>query len=846
MKRHTPTQRESGTGDWQDSSDSDDPLSNPFPLRKQKWKVTRSDTGPSSGSVLGVTGPKFPPEMNVTQDMVGPQHNLTANIRLSLFSSATEPTPRKEVTLAELVGMVCNPPEFLSIPFKRCREIHATGNKDAYRNAKKELPGVTLGGSFQKRGNAHLNKHSGLMVVDLDHIKGEELRVAREQVETDPHCVLLYLSPSGEGLKGGLLLKDTPHDDTDHKRAFAGVKNYLQKRYGLVVDPPNKDVSRLSFLSCDPSCFYNPNARPLDLEGWLDQKELPPLKPDRNRTADKDTGANGDRVSREKVEATLFRIPPRPDYQDWIRIAAAVRNSLGDTDLAVEMLNRWSPEEQEGEYERLLSSSSFSEITFGTLFHYARQHGMGDFQPIIQAHGEAFILNHKGQPAGFNPMFIPAVYTQRNHVLHDALQRTFYEYEEISGLWKATTPDTMRRKLSDLTTELGKELSQPNLALKEQFDGKLSGALNNLRALTDSRFDDRPTGYIHCLNGMLDVRSGELLPFNPEFKSRNQTPFNWDEEATCPNFLNELLSSALDEDDINAIQLYVGMALMGRNLAQIVLILTGTAGGGKSQLVIVIEGLIGRENCTELRTELLNERFELARFIGKTLLTGKDVPGNFLMTKGAMVIKKLSGGDSLDTEIKGKMGSDKMDGDYSMVITSNNRLRVKLDGDTDAWRRRLLIVDYNRPKPERPIPDFGRKLLAQEGSGILRWCVEGARRLLELEYQFPMTCTQKGRVNALLDESNALRCFVSSQIEASHGNDLTSSEITDAFYSYCDSNDWIPGSNGEILCDLPAVMMEIHRSSKSNSIQRSGKASKGFRGVRFVDPFRNGTLGTAH
>ncbi len=55
---------------------------------------------------------------------------------------------------------------------------------------------------------------------------------------------------------------------------------------------------------------------------------------------------------------------------------------------------------------------------------------------------------------------------------------------------------------------------------------------------------------------------------------------------------------------------------MGRNLSQKVQLLTGTAGGGESQLSIVIDGLIGRHNCTELRTEQLNERFEIACFVG--------------------------------------------------------------------------------------------------------------------------------------------------------------------------------------------------------------------------------------
>jgi P4 family phage/plasmid primase-like protien len=463
---------------------------------------------------------------------------------------------------------------------------------------------------------------------------------------------------------------------------------------------------------------------------------------------------------------------------------------------------------------------------------------------VIASHGAPFITGKFGEKTGLNPMFPPALYAAENHVIHDGLRRTFYEYQPLNGLWVETTADTMRRKLSDLIFELGRELKCENIAAKERSDGKLAGALNNLRAITDGRFDDRPSGFVHCLNGMLDVATGTLQPFDPKFKSRNLTPYRWDAAASCPRFINELLLPALSEEDVAVIQLYAGMALMGRNLSQKVIVLTGTPGGGKSQLCIVIEGLIGRANCTQLRTEMLHERFETARLVGKTLLTGKDVPGNFLMTKGAHVIKALSGGDSLTTEIKGRMGSNEIDGEFAIVITSNSRLRVRLDGDTGAWRRRLLIINYERPKPEKSIPDFARVLLEEEGGGVLRWAVEGARRLIELGHNFPVTHDQQARVDSLLDESNALRTFIGCEIEASAGDSLSTTEIVEAFFAFCDSRGWAPASVHQVEKELTDAMMEIHRAVKSQSVEREGKSVRGFRGVKMTQNTQNGTDGT--
>ena len=53
----------------------------------------------------------------------------------------------------------------------------------------------------------------------------------------------------------------------------------------------------------------------------------------------------------------------------------------------------------------------------------------------------------------------------------------------------------------------------------------------------------------------------------------------------------------------------------------------GAAGRGKSTISLIIQGLVGGVNVTQLRTSHLDERFELYRYLKKTLLVGVDVRG---------------------------------------------------------------------------------------------------------------------------------------------------------------------------------------------------------------------------
>jgi phage/plasmid-associated DNA primase len=328
----------------------------------------------------------------------------------------------------------------------------------------------------------------------------------------------------------------------------------------------------------------------------------------------------------------------------------------------------------------------------------------------------------------------------------------------------------------------------------------------------------------------------ELLPFSPQFRSRNRSPIAYDPKATCPRFLGELLLPAVHPEDVPLIQKYLALSLLGRNLVQRFLVLDGTPGRGKSQLAIVFQNLVGLANCTQLRTEHLTGRFELSRFLKKTLLIGVDVPGDFLSTKGAQVLKALVGGDIMDAEQKGEKGCFPIEGTYCVVITSNSRLRVKLEGDADAWRRRLMIVRYEAPPVAKKIPDFGQHLIQTEGSGILNWALQGMPELfrdIEATGDIVLTPRQRGIVDALLTESDSLGHYLQDCVVKDAAGDLAVEELVTGYLQYCPTKGWVPIPTTVIQRRLEERMLELFQAAKSNSIVRDGICCRGFRHVRF-------------
>jgi phage/plasmid-associated DNA primase len=281
------------------------------------------------------------------------------------------------------------------------------------------------------------------------------------------------------------------------------------------------------------------------------------------------------------------------------------------------------------------------------------------------------------------------------------------------------------------------------------------------------------------------------------------------------------------------------MFLLGYNRAQRLLILDGEAGRGKTQFANVMQGLVGMANVTQLRTKHLAERFELFRYLKKTLLVGVDVEADFLSTKGAAVLKGLVGGDWFDAEQKGGTGCFQLQGTFNVLITSNARLRVRLQGDVGAWRRRLSIVRYEAPPPAKRIPDFGGYLVRTEGSGILNWALLGAQKVLsEIPDEggdFVMSRTQRETVDSLLAESDSLRHFLQDRLIVNSYGDVTTAELVEAYAAYCPERKWQPLPITEVQNKLEGLMLELFGVTKRHDIKRNDKNQRGYSGVKFVD-----------
>jgi hypothetical protein len=154
---------------------------------------------------------------------------------------------------------------------------------ESIRNGNKEnknrLPCILFSGIFNERNSNSLKEHSGLMVLDFDKYPDNETMFTQlEQLKENKHFLLLFISPSGNGIKGVIKVSNELTKET-HPKVF----KEFQKQFDLdYFDIVNSNIDRVCFESYDPNIYVNLDAEifePILKDEGFNISERVPLVP---------------------------------------------------------------------------------------------------------------------------------------------------------------------------------------------------------------------------------------------------------------------------------------------------------------------------------------------------------------------------------------------------------------------------------------------------------------------------------------------------------------------------------------------------------------------------------------
>lgn len=296
-------------------------------------------------------------------------------------------------------------------------------------------------------------------------------------------------------------------------------------------------------------------------------------------------------------------------------------------------------------------------------------------------------------------------------------------------------------------------------------------------------------------NGILDINTGELLPFSPDRIVTNKIPWDYypsayDEQADLT--LNRIACS--DPAIRSLLEECIGYTFYRVNNFRKAFILTGSGSNGKSTFISVLNRILGDDNVSAMDLKNLGDRFSKATLFKKLANIGDDISDEFISDPS--LFKKIVSGDRIQAEFKGQDAFE-FNPYVKLIFSANSIPRMK--DKTGAVINRLVIIPFKAVFSDSD-PDFdpdikGKLCSPASIEYFIRIGVEGLNRVLKNK-----GFTKSSKVQKELDDyeeyNNPVIGFFKEQEEGYLFRNTTK-EIHLAYSAYCHENGYLPESSNQ-------------------------------------------------
>jgi len=277
--------------------------------------------------------------------------------------------------------------------------------------------------------------------------------------------------------------------------------------------------------------------------------------------------------------------------------------------------------------------------------------------------------------------------------------------------------------------------------------------ISDARVAADEAFDEHPDK-LAVKNGVIDLRTGKLLPHSPDYLFRISSKVEYIPGFRCEKFENYLQRVMEGSRDIPSklrnLQRLAGSTITGYAKDKVFIRLYSQGGDtGKTTLVEGLAKCLGDYSCTQDPRLLLsgnatdnNRVFALADLIGKRMLYMSETADKKSGSQfSAPVIKRLVGNDMLTGRYPGGAFVKFMPR-YTAWLSTNGCTRMSAGGD-DAFWRRVKTVRFASSMTEaekdtsfvddvqNPESDFLKALLVWAVEGSVAWFKHGLGTMSE-------------------------------------------------------------------------------------------------------------------
>jgi putative DNA primase/helicase len=266
----------------------------------------------------------------------------------------------------------------------------------------------------------------------------------------------------------------------------------------------------------------------------------------------------------------------------------------------------------------------------------------------------------------------------------------------------------------------------------------LASSADGIRVVPE-RFDGDPFK-LTCLNGTIDLKTGELYPHNPADLITRLAHVEYHPDAEhdlWAGFLKTVTDHDQEIEDF--LQVAAGYSLTGDTGEEKLFFVHGPTRTGKSTFMDAIKAALGDYAMTTnfetflARKSTGSPRDDIAELVGARLVTSIEVDKGQQLAEA--LVKSLTGGDKVRARLLYKDSFEYLP-QFKLWLVANDPPRV--GDDDDAIWQRILEVPFAHQIPAgerdprlkarlRDPADAGPAVLAWMVKGCLRWQQEGLR-----------------------------------------------------------------------------------------------------------------------
>lgn len=319
-------------------------------------------------------------------------------------------------------------------------------------------------------------------------------------------------------------------------------------------------------------------------------------------------------------------------------------------------------------------------------------------------------------------------------------------------------------------------------------------ARSDERLLTYVNKLDADMNLLGCINGVVDLRTGDLLEPDRDHLISYTTGVKYNPNAKCPVFEQTVLDAFFGDAEMAAFfQRVVGYVTMGCPKESIILIPYGSGNNGKSTIFKSIALALGDYAKTANADTFLGDgrvngggaREDILRLRGSRYVYSTEPEEGKELKEG--LIKAMTGGEALPARGLYSKHTIEVQPTWTVVMPTNHKPIIKGD-DYGIWRR-LMLVPFTRNYDADPEikKDVNRSAkLLKELPGILHWIVQGA-----LDYQQNGLNPPLGVVAAkeeYREEMDLLKDWMDSCCLFDVNMETTSEELFQSWKGYAERN----------------------------------------------------------